>query len=221
MDLSPKTALSHHVMFDVDGTLVQSEIFDGECYLEAVLEVVGHRLNPDWTIYTHVTDTGILDQFIDETGLQSEREKIQAEVKAAFLAKITDHLEYERAQPVDGASKFIAALRAKGNVSLSIATGGWLESARMKLESAEIDVSGIPIASSNEHFSRTEIMKIAAAKAVGGKRIPCTYFGDGEWDQRACEELGFKFILVGEKFEHDPCLRDFSNIGQALALLRL
>ncbi len=221
MGIKAKSDLLHHVMFDIDGTLVQSDVIDGECYLEAVLEVVGHRVDPDWRNYTHITDTGILDQVIGEVGLQAERERLQAEVKAAFVAKITHHLKASRVQPVEGASEFIDSLRRRGTIGLSIATGGWLETARMKLESAGIDVSGIPIASSNDHFSRTEIMKIAAAKAVDGKRIPCTYFGDGEWDKKACEELGFSFVLVGDKVEHDRRLRDFLNTDQALAFLGL
>ena len=218
---APERAFVHHVMFDIDGTLVQSEAFDGECYLEAVLEVVGHRLDPDWTKYTHVSDTGILNQFLGEIGLQAERERVHAEVKAVFVAKIANHLKANAVQQVRGASEFIRALQRQGNIGLSIATGGWLETALMKLKSAEIDVSGIPIASSNDHFSRTEIMRIAEAKVVDGAGIPCTYFGDGEWDKKACEELGFNFVLVGEKVEHDQHLRDFMNNDQALAFLGL
>jgi len=91
----------------------------------------------------------------------------------------------------------------------------------MKLESADIDVSDIPIASSDNHYARTEIMKIAEEKAVGKNRVPCTYFGDGEWDKMACEELGFNFVLVGEKIYHQQNIMDFSNAKQAMAFIGL
>ena len=211
----------HHVMFDVDGTLVMSDEFDGNCYLEAVYEVLGHCLDTDWMKYTYVSDAGILDQHISENGLHAKREKIHADVKGAFVEKIANYLKDSPAQQVPGASKFINGLRQIENLSLSIATGGWKETALMKLESADIDVVGIPIASSNNHFSRTEIMKIAEVKAVGKNSIPCTYFGDGEWDKKACEELGFNFVLVGERTYHHQNIQDFNNAEQAMAFIGL
>ncbi len=210
-----------HVMFDVDGTLVMSDEFDGNCYLEAVREVLGHDLDTDWTKYTYVSDAGILDQHISECGLHTSRENIHTDVKEAFVDKIANHLKNNPVQPVPGASRFIRELRRMEHVSVSIATGGWLETALMKLESADIDVVGIPIASSNSHFSRTEIMKIAQEKAVGNNRIPCTYFGDGEWDKKACEELGFNFVLVGEKTFHHQNILDFNNASRAMAFIGL
>ncbi len=211
----------HHVMFDVDGTLVQSDEFDGDCYLEAVYEVLGHRLDTDWTKYTYVSDAGILDQHISESGLHAKRETIQADVKEVFTDKIANYLKNNPAKQVPGASDFISKLRQLENIILSIATGGWYETALMKLESAEIDISGIPIASSNNHFSRTRIMKIAEEEAVGRNEVPCTYFGDGEWDKKACEELGYNFVLVGERTYHSQNIIDFKNAKQALAFIGL
>ena len=85
-----------HVMFDIDGTLVLSEDFDGDCYLEAVHEVVGYPLSDEWERYLHVTDSGILDQHVDELGLDTERARLHAEVKAAFVGKIADPIEGAR-----------------------------------------------------------------------------------------------------------------------------
>ena len=43
-------------MFDIDGTLVKSYDFDGECYVEAVHKILGHQLDADWSKYINVTD---------------------------------------------------------------------------------------------------------------------------------------------------------------------
>lgn len=208
-------------MFDVDGTLVISDEFDGNCYLEAVHEVLGHSLDTDWTKYTYVSDAGILDQHIHDSGLDDSKEKFHADVKGTFIAKIASHLKDNPVQQIPGASKFINELRQIENLTLSIATGGWLETALMKLESADIDVRDIAIASSDNHFARTEIMKIAEEKAVGKNGGPCTYFGDGEWDKMACEELGFNFVLVGERTYHHQNIMDFSDAKQAMAFIGL
>ena len=208
-------------MFDIDGTLVMSNDFDGRCYRSAVHEVLGDEPDTDWTKYAHISDAGILDQCIGESGLGAERERIHADVKEAFVAKIAKHLKRRRAEQVPGASDFLTALRRTGNVSLSIATGGWYETAVMKLESAGIDVTGIPIASSSDHFSRTEIMKLAggAKTVVSGAR--CTYFGDGEWDRIACEQLGFNFVLVGRSAFHHQQIPDFRDPEQAMSFIGL
>ena len=47
------------------------------------------------------------------------------------------------------------------------------------------------------------------------------YFGDGEWDRRACEALGWRFIGVGHKLR-GHCrhwIPDFSDAAAARALL--
>ncbi|MBW9273849.1 MAG: HAD family hydrolase [Candidatus Thiodiazotropha sp. (ex. Lucinisca nassula)] len=211
----------HHIMFDVDGTLVRSYELDEICYLEAVYEVSGHHLDTDWTKYSHISDAGILEQYIIENGLDAGGNSIRTEVKELFTNKIASHLKKNPAQQVPGAAKFIAELRRLENLSLSVATGGWYETALMKLESAAIDISGIPIASSNNHFSRTEIMKIAKEKAIGKIKVPCTYFGDGEWDKKACEELGYNFVLVGNRTRHDQNIMDFNNAKQAMEYIGL
>lgn len=211
----------HHVMFDVDGTLILSDEFDGDSFLEAVYEVLGHSLDTDWTKYTHVSDAGILEQHISENGLHAKRDAIRADVKKAFTEKIASCLRKNPIQQVPGASEFISELRRRENLSLSIATGGWYETALMKLESAEIDISGIPIASSNDHFSRTKIMEIAEEKAIGKIKAPCTYFGDGEWDKKACEELGYNFVLVGNRTYHNQNILDFKDEKRALTFIGL
>ncbi|MFT6733371.1 MAG: FMN phosphatase YigB (HAD superfamily) [Polaribacter sp.] len=208
-------------MFDVDGTLVMSEEFDSNYYLEAVYDVLGHSLNSDWTKYTYVSDAGILDQHISENGLGANREKIHIDVKESFVEKIATHLKGNPVQQVPGASEFLNKLRRIENLSISIATGGWNKTALMKLESAGIDVVDIPIASSNNHFSRTEIMKIAEERAVGKNKVPCTYFGDGEWDKKACEELGYNFVLIGEKTYHHQSILDFNDTEQAISFIGL
>jgi hypothetical protein len=103
---------------------------------------------------------------------------------------------------------------------VSIATGGWKESAILKLNSAGIKYSSIPLASSNDHYSRIEIMKLAAERA-STNQYPCTYFGDGAWDKEACNYLGYNFVLVGSKFKHNPCINNFQEIESALACIKV
>ncbi len=206
-------------MFDVDGTLVKSFDFDEQCFITAVSEVLGHNIDSNWSSYKHVTNSGILAEHLERKNILTAHEEIYQEVKVAFIKKVKMHLSVNPAIEVSGASSFIAKLKELDSVSLSIATGGWLETAQLKLESAGIDISSISIASSNEHHSRTEIMKMAKDKANVKRHHRLTYFGDAAWDQRACQDLGYNFVLVGSRIAHSKSIKDFNNINQILTLL--
>ena len=207
-------------MFDIDGTLIESYDFDSECFTEAVKEVTGLEINTDWACYKHVTDTGILNEFFNENNIENTNE-ITKSIKCTFLAKIQTRIDKAPIREIKGASKFIAKLKELDGIVISFATGGWLESAVLKLESAGIDISGVPIASSNDHYSRIEIMKIAEQRAVNESRLSFTYFGDGSWDLKACKELGVNFVLVGNKLEHNQSINSFAQTSEAFAYIGL
>jgi hypothetical protein len=80
--------------------------------------------------------------------------------------------------------------------SVEIATGGWLDTALIKLQSANIDLTHLPLATSDDSFERTDIMKLALSK-LGSRFSSITYYGDGPWDRDACVALGWKFVAVG------------------------
>lgn len=210
----------NHVMFYIDGTLIESYDFDSECFTGAVKEVTGLDIDTNWNRYQHVTDAGILNEFFEENSIRNANIIVE-NIKSAFLTNIESHLKKQPVCEIAGASEFIEKLKMLDNVVISFATGGWLESAIMKLESAGIDISDIPIASSNDHYSRVEIMKVAERKAVNEPRLSFTYFGDGGWDLKACKELGVNFVLVGDMLEHNQAIENFKKQAEAFAYIGL
>ena len=51
----------HAVIFDIDGTLVQSVEVDESLYVKAIRSVLGQiEFRSNWADYEFVTDTGIL-----------------------------------------------------------------------------------------------------------------------------------------------------------------
>jgi len=207
-------------MFDIDGTLVQSYDFDSECFVGAVKEVVGIEISSDWATYANVTDTGILNEILISNEV-SDKHVIHKEVKRVFIQKIRERINLNPVQEVNGASEFIEFMKAMDDVIVSLATGGWYESAVLKLRSAGINFNNIPIASSNDSPIRTEIMKIAAFRAMKGIACPCTYIGDGSWDKNASEQLGYNFVLVGSKLDHKPSIMNFESKNELVACIGL
>lgn len=206
-------------MFDIDGTLVESYEIDSQCFIDAVKDVTGLSINSDWSKYQHVTDSGILDEIFVSEGY-SNSDGIKVKVKQCFLKRLEASLARDPVKEIVGASAFLKLLQSMNNVLVSLATGGWCESAKLKLESAKINFSSIPLASSNDHYSRIEIMKLAANRA-SNNQYPCTYFGDSVWDKEACSSLGYNFVLVGGNFPHRPSINNFQSTKSALACVGL
>lgn len=214
----------HLVMFDIDGTLVDSVGFDAELYAQAVESVLNVEIDRKWNAYEHVSDSGILEQVLRDARFDHERAALAARVQQRFVGLVRDYLEREPAavREIAGAKRLVERLRALPEVCVAIATGGWEPTARLKLKHVGIDVAGIGFASSSDARARTDIMRLAAQRALRGAPFRrSTYFGDGAWDQRASAELGYDFVAVGRGVPHPVAYDDFSDVEAILGHLRI
>ncbi len=193
------------MMFDVDGTLVRSNEYDAECYVNAVSTTLGISVvDTVWENYEHVSDSGVLDELVRRNYDRPPTEIELFQVKASFLMELDRAFDRKPhlARPIDGAISFLARVRTKPDLVVSIATGGWEKSCRKKLMHSGVSVDGIPLASADDAMSRVDIMKASLCKAekVYGQSTfkSVTYVGDATWDLKASMELGWHFIAVGE-----------------------
>jgi len=189
--------MKHAVIFDIDGTLLDSSEHDDRLYRQAVGHVLGDvSLRPALIDYHPVTDTGILLQILEDNRLPEDPEIIAA-VKREFCKRVEEFVQENgpfRALP--GAQSVIGRLRASEVHCVAIATGGWRRSAEIKLATAGFDIGPVPLATSDDAIERTAIMEYALA-SIGEEVASVTYFGDGPWDQLACQRLGWAFRAVG------------------------
>lgn len=187
----------HAVVFDIDGTLIQSASVDDALYKDAVRSVLGPvRFRLSQSDYEFVTDSGILRQILRDNSIP-DTECPVLEIKARFVAALGKHIaSHGPFAEVPGARRFIESLRSTADSAVAIATGGWREPAVLKLESAGFDCDGLTIATSDDSHDRTAIMQTAVAKLGNGFRS-ITYYGDGPWDRDACATLGWRFVAVG------------------------
>ena len=187
----------HAVVFDIDGTLLQSAAVDDALFREAVRRVIGEvLLRPTLHDYDFITDAGILSQILADNSLPTERD-LSHRIKSQFVDLLRRHVDDNGPfVEIPGASDLLMSLRESTTYSVAIATGGWRESAEFKLESAGFDYSGLPLASANDHHERTGIMEIALSQ-LGAQFESVTYYGDGPWDRDACRMLGWEFVAVG------------------------
>lgn len=210
----------HHVLLDIDGTLLQSYEMDEQCFTDAVREATGLSISTDWGSYPFVTDRGILKTFIEQEGLKYSLAELENIVKPIFIRNVRRSVEASPAEEVLGAKKFVSYLLDNDKYVVSIATGGWEETARIKLVSAGFETDKLNIMSSNNHYSRNKIMELAMSAINQVVDYPVTYFGDAEWDLSACKELAINLVIVGNRVNHYQQIQDFSCLDSVLSFVK-
>ena len=191
-------------ILDLDGTLMPSAEIDNECFWQAVFDCYGnHDQLPELHGFKHVTDSGILDEWcVRHLGRSPEVDETR-QIKRQFgqLLESAFVLQPEHFEPLPGVSEWLEATIDNNNVYVGIATGGWQNSALLKLKLSGLNRFELPIASSDDAVSRTEIMQIAAQRTLGhhgDHEAVFTYIGDGIWDLQASNELGWRFIGIAD-----------------------
>lgn len=135
-------------------------------------------------------------------------------VKNQFISLIRDYASQNQIKSIYGAVEFFNYLRQQYSVKVAIVTGGWLESAEIKLNAAGFDISGIPVSSSDKYHDRKEIIKDAAQRSGINKYYRKYYFGDGEWDALASTELGYNFIGIGNRINSNQIFTSYLPISE-------
>jgi beta-phosphoglucomutase-like phosphatase (HAD superfamily) len=183
-----------------------------------------------------VTDSGILAELLElgakggastmpkRSAASAPPDEPAASVKRRFIELTREYVAKDplACVAIPGAPEFLRRLRELPGAVVAIATGGWRETAELKLETAGIDYQGLAMATSSDCEARVDIMRLAEAGAAAeGPFAARWYFGDAPWDQRASRELGYRFVAIGGRVEHSTCFDDFLDAAAVLEVLDL
>lgn len=210
-------------LFDIDGTLVNSNEVDAICYVRSVQEEFGlDKIDDRWETYTHATDSGIFEEIFERafSGKPSESEIRRTVARLANLLE-----QYYSSNPgmfdeIAGAGNLLKFLQDHADWRIGIATGAWKESALLKLNSAGIEYGGLPMVTGSDAKTREEILLkcIELAKDQYGvaEFEKIVSVGDAVWDLETAGNLKLGFIGINkpEKFkDYENCrvMQDFSN----------
>lgn len=190
------------IMFDIDGTLLNTTSED-LLFSETMKEWLSiESIEDDWSTYKNITDSGIASElFLQVKSCHPNNDDINLACNI-FYKKWSQKLIDEPGSciPISGIHAFLQELHKHKDVSIAIATGGWEKTAKLKLNHSHILFSDIPLSTSNDSFSREQIMQIAYSRALEKTKAldfqKVIYFGDGSWDYKASRNLGYNFIAV-------------------------
>lgn len=189
------------IVFDVDGTLIGGESTDWACFRGAFEEVAGFVLTDSFfASIAEITAQAIVHQALDSLP-QDQRRLKERSVCEGYLRRLKDAQNNDPGcfTAVNGAVTLIKELKDR-NIPIAIATGDWRETISFKLNASGISFDDIPMVTSSEFYSRSDIIAAAVTKA-GGSLEKTIYVGDGLWDFRACRKLGIRFVGVGHRRE--------------------
>jgi phosphoglycolate phosphatase-like HAD superfamily hydrolase len=191
------------VIFDIDGTLTDTNADDDRLFLEALRETSGiaDPIEP-WETFGEVTDPAIVREVYSRNLGRRAREIEIAQVRGAFLRKWHEGLESGdlTVTPMPGAREIVEEVRSqKGHVA-ALATGGWGPTALMKLTAAQFPVDDLVLATADDAEIRSHIVRTASIFAAAGAAIPgfsqIVCVGDGVWDARTAKQVGAGFIGI-------------------------
>jgi len=189
-------------IFDIDGTLTQTNRVDNDCFLEAMsraLELPAGSI--DWTDAPNVTDTGILEWLFDRHRHRAPTKDEVLRAKTELLGLLNRELAADphRFNPIPGACEVFGRLSGAG-WTLAMATGCWRASAQLKLTAARIHYENLPVICSDDTPMRVTLLRRAIDQAADGdsasfERIVSV--GDALWDVAAAVDLGVPFVGIG------------------------
>ena len=209
------------IIFDVDGTLTETDDIDGKCFVRAFKETFQvEKIETDWSKYRNTTDSGIaLEIFLERFNREPAAEEIER-FKAGFIELL--NLSYDNQtsdfSEIRGAAKTFERLVKEKTWAVAIATGCWQKSAELKLKAIGIETFGIPFACAEDAISRADILQAAINRALrfyNQKHFErVVSVGDGVWDVRAASELRIPFLGIG----NDARAKKLKSVGANLVL---
>jgi phosphoglycolate phosphatase len=206
------------VLFDIDGTLVDTGGKGREAFIRGLARVTGVRDELEYVSFAGNTDRKVLDQVMAARGIRMAESEIQGIFKE-IAGELGGLLEREAAREIAGAGALLERLAGAG-VALGLVTGNIRECAYLKLGSVGFDRYFRFGGFGDQHADRAEIARSALAEAaaagIGMTAGSICLVGDTPFDVAAGRELGIPVLGVATgRFGVEALLESGASISVA------
>lgn len=186
-------------IFDIDGTLTKTNEIDHICYIDTVQRFIDKSFTTfEAESFTHFTDSCILielyERFLNRFPREAEEQAFKTHYFNALRNSLNEQPHYFQA--IGGAPDIMHAFSDEWAVAL--ATGCWVESAKIKLEGGGVDIRNYPLATASDAITRQDVMLTAIERSKALHQVDSfkhvVYIGDGIWDKTSCASLEIPFV---------------------------
>ncbi len=157
------------LLFDIDGTLIIGSRAARAAFARAIHTCLGATVDLSTLQSAGKTDLRIMEEIIDEHGLQRDRVEWET-LRAAFLAHFADAVRLDPGQVGPGVRALLEALSGRAGTVLALGTGNLKESARMKLAAHGLDTYFETGGFGDDSPDRDELIAAGIARAQARHR---------------------------------------------------
>ncbi|HEX8351390.1 MAG TPA: hypothetical protein VF611_00595, partial [Pyrinomonadaceae bacterium] len=153
-------------IFDIDGTLTESDEVDSVCFVQAMADAHSiTEVSTNWDGYEHTTDSYITRELLRERFGRPPEDVEVSKFKSRFVSLLEDYRSKDASLfgEVCGAAEALGRLGREPGWALAIASGCWRGSGVLKLRAARLEVGDVPAAFAEDGVSREEILLAAVS----------------------------------------------------------
>lgn len=203
------------LLFDIDGTLTDTEADDARLFRQALCDVVegGEPEVGPRESYAEATNAAMVRTILGQLLGRPAREIEVMAVHGRYVELWSKAVESGEIviRPVPGAPEILAAARRREDVVTAVYSGSWLQDAGIKLAIGGFDLDELAVATCDDSERLSGIMNTAGIYAQAAAGVPgfsdTVVVGDGVWDAKAARAIGAGMVGRAEDPERAAALR--------------
>jgi phosphoglycolate phosphatase-like HAD superfamily hydrolase len=197
-----ESALRNLVVFDIDGTLLDSVAVHQAALASAIEATDLAYRDTVWSNYANHTDSGVFwEAYVRSLGREPDGTQCGL-FESSFAGRYEDLVAVEVPREIPGARRMLERMKSSEQWRVAFATGSFRRAAEHKLRLLGIEPDSAVLVTATEFRTRREIVASAVQRSLGPVTSPAELrvvsVGDGPWDARTAAELAIAFIGVAE-----------------------
>ncbi len=191
------------IVFDIDGTLLQSIATHQLAMTQAMAASVLVHRDPEWSNYVNHTDSGVFYEAYEMSFGKPPSEAECRDFEALFQACYEGLRVANEDVEIPGAVELLRQLEASDEWLVAFATGSYRGPAEHKLQCLGVGGASCVLVTASEFRTRRDIVADAIRQRLAGLETShhgrMISVGDGPWDARTAADLGLHFIGVADE----------------------